>query len=109
MSEGRDEAGDRFLVIGLASVLSLLCFGALAKMLFLHTHPPGENPWEHEWDPLTWALLLGLGGLFASMALSTWRRWAEWVSAVVCLLAPFATIGAFVALAWAADALGLSR
>jgi hypothetical protein len=54
----------------------------------------------HEWDPVLWAMLLALGGLFAGIALSVAFRWRWWVRAIVVLLAPFATIGTCLALAW---------
>ena len=90
----------RVIAVGLASLAAIFFFALFVKMAFFHVHSPSEHPMQHEWDPVLWAMLLGLGGLFTGIALSAAFRWRWWVRAIVVLLAPFVTIGACVALAW---------
>jgi hypothetical protein len=93
----------RAIVVGLAGFAAIFFFVVFVKLAFFHVHSPSEHPMEHEWDPVLWAMLLALGGLFTGIALSAAFRWRWWVRAIVVLLAPFATIGTVYALALLAE------
>jgi hypothetical protein len=93
----------RGIVVGVSVVVAAACFLVFVKQAFLHVHPPGENPHAHEWDLPAFGLLLGLGGLFTGIALSALFRWRWWVRLGVVVLAPFATIGACMAIFWLAS------
>ena len=101
----------RIAVITVGVLVASLCVGVVAHGLFLHEHPPGEEQLQaHEGDPYVWGLLVGLGGMFATIAVSAWRRWRWWVRLFAVLVAPFATIAVVLVLFFAANwVIGLSR
>jgi hypothetical protein len=69
--------------------------------MFLHVHAPDEDRMEHEWDMFFLLISAALGGLFAAMALSAWRRWTWRKRLVAVVLGPLIGMAAFYALALA--------